>query len=319
MENLFSAWHKVSLGKSSKPSVIDFYKNLDINLESISFDLSNKTYQPGKYSRFIVKDPKERIISASSVRDRVVQHAIMNHYDSVFDRHLIYDSYACRIGKGTHKAVLRAFHFAKSSEYFLKMDVRKYFDSINHKILKILLKKIIKDIDILDVFYSIIDSGDISGKGIPIGNLTSQYFANYYLSAFDHYLKEQLKIKKYIRYMDDMLVFSDKKNDLSNIYNNAVYYVDEKLKLTLKPMISDKTEKGVPFLGFLIKPYGIFLQNKTKRRYKTRIAEIEYKRKNGLFSELEAGYRVESVTAHLLLARSRNFRNNVLHGRVLWV
>jgi len=320
MENLYSAWHKVSLGKSSKPSIIEYYRNLDQNLASIADDLKKGSYTPGPYNCFLIKDPKERVISASPVRDRIVQHALMNHYDPVFDRHLIFDSYACRIGKGTHKAVLRAFHFAKSSGFFLKMDVRKYFDSVDHETLKALLSKIIKRIDVLRLFYAIIDSGGVqAGKGIPIGNLTSQYFANYYLSAFDHYFKERFHLRWYIRYMDDILVFCKNKNEIKSIYDTAAAYAAETLKLNLKPPVSGMVKAGAPFLGFLIKPSGIYLQKKTKKRYKARIAEIEYKMKVGIFTEYEAGCRSESVTAHLLLARSRNFRNNVLYGRVLGV
>ena len=318
LDNLYHAWHKVSLGKSSKSSIIDFYKNLDKNLTLIAHELKNGKYQPGLHNCFLIRDPKERIISAAPVRDRVVQHALMNLCDPVFDRHLIYDSYACRKGKGTHKAVLRAFHFAKSSKYFLKMDVRKYFDSIDHSILKYLLAVLINDKSILNVFNIIIDSDNaVTKKGIPIGNLTSQYFANHYLSGFDHYFKEQLKAKQYIRYMDDIIIFSDKKDKLANYYNEALYYTTEKLNLLLKPAVLDTVTSGAPFLGFLVKSSGIFLQQKTKMRYKAKIAEIEYKRKNGIFSELEASRRAESVTAHLLLARARKFRNNVIHGCVL--
>jgi retron-type reverse transcriptase len=318
LSNKSSAWHKVALGKSKKSSILEFYRKLDHNLASIAYDLRNECYQPSPFNYFLIKDPKERIIAASPVRDRVVQHALMNLYDQVFDRNLIFDSYACRIGKGTHKAVLRAFHFVKSSRYFLKMDVRKYFDSIDHAILKTSLAKIIKDEKALRLFYLIIDSGDsLSDKGIPIGNLTSQYFANFYLSMFDHYLKEQVKAKRYIRYMDDMLFFSNNKNDINNIYTIADEYTKLKLNLTLKPRVSGSTAVGAPFLGFLVKPTGIYLQQKTKRRYKTRITEIEYKRKHGIFSDIEAGRRIESVTAHLLLARSINFRNTILRRRVL--
>ena len=318
IENLYSAWHKVSLGKSSKSTILYFYRNLDENLVSIAYDLQNRTYRPGLYNRFLIKDPKERIITASPVRDRIVQHAIMNYYAPVFDRHLIYDTYACRTGKGTHKAILRAFHFAKSSRYFLKMDVRKYFYTIDHATIKTMLAKIVKDTDILRLFYIIIDSDDTYvDKGIPIGNLTSQYFANYYLSAFDHYFKEQCHARRYIRYMDDILIFSDTKNELKHFYDLAVWYANEKLKLAFKPKVIGSVMDGVPFLGFLVKPSGIYLHKKTKRRYKARIAEIEYKKKKGILTELEAGRRIESVTAHLLLARSRNFRNTILCRRVL--
>jgi retron-type reverse transcriptase len=318
MENLCHAWHKVALGRASKPSIRDFHRDLDKNLASIANDLRDGSYRPGPFNHFLLKNPKERIISAAPVRDRIVQHALMNHYGFVFDRQLIFDTYACREGKGTHKAVLRAFHFAKNARYFLKMDIRKYFDSIDHQTLKVLLGKIIKDKAALRVFYAIVDSSDNpSGKGIPIGNLTSQYFANYYLSAFDHHFKEQLCIKRYIRYMDDILVFHESKSDINATYKNAVVYTGGKLKLQLKPAVSGAAEDGAPFLGFLVKPEGIYLQKKTKRRYKAKIACIEYHRKKGTLTESEAGCRAESVTAHLLLARSRNFRNTVLHGRFL--
>jgi retron-type reverse transcriptase len=265
MENLYHAWHKVSLGKSAKSTMLDFYRNLDENLASIAHGLKNGTYRPGPYNRFLIREPKERIISAAPVRDRVVHHALMNFYEPVFDRQLIYDSYACRVGKGTHKAVLRAFHFAKSSRYFLKMDVRKYFDSIDHEALKTLLTNIVKDKKVMDIFTVIIDSGSTDGKGIPIGNLTSQFFANYYLSAFDHYFKEQRRVRKYIRYMDDILVFSENKDELKNIYNDAVRYAIEKLKLMLKPPVSGSAKDGAPFLGFLVKPSGIFFTAKNKK------------------------------------------------------
>ena len=320
IDNLYYAWHKVSLGRSAKSSIIDFYRNLDQNLLSIANDLKNGNYRPGPYNHFIIKDPKERVISASQVRDRVVQHAIINFYEPIFDRHLIFDSYACRTGKGTHKAVLRAFHFAKSSGFFLKMDVRKYFDSIDHAILKSLLCILVKDTDVLSLFNIIIDSANsVSGKGIPIGNLTSQYLANYYLSAFDHHFKEQHHIKRYIRYMDDILILSENKDDLKVINEKASCYARDKLKLQFKPSVMGSISAGAPFLSFLIKPTGIYLQNKTKKRYKLRLIEIEHKRVKGLLNNYEAGQRIESVTAHLLLARSRHFRNNVLHGRIFGV
>ena len=315
MENLYHAWHKVSLGKSAKSSMLDFYRDLDTNLAAIARDLKNGTYRPGAYNRFLIREPKERIIAASPVRDRVVQHSVMNYYAPVFDRHLIYDSYACRVGKGTHNAIMRAFHFAKSARYFLKMDVRKYFDSIDHAILKTLLAGMVKDTAVLRLLYLIIDSGDtFPDKGLPIGNLTSQYFANFYLSAFDHCFKERYHVRCYIRYMDDILIFSAHKDELKDLYNDAVCYAGEKLELLLKPPVSGPAANGAPFLGFLIKPSGIYLQQKTKKRYKAKAAHIEHQRKTGVFTDLEAGRRIEAVTAHLLLARSRNFRNTVMQG-----
>jgi len=319
-ENLCVAWHKVSLGKSDKPSMQEFYRALDRNLAALSRELENGSYRPGRHTRFLVKDPKERVISAAPVRDRVVQHALMNLYAPVFDRHLIHDCYACRIGRGTHKAVLRAFHFAKSSRYFLKMDVQKYFDSVDHAVLKSMLARLVAEPRALCLFSLIIDTGGAAlGKGMPIGNLTSQYFVNHYLSSFDHHFKERLRARRYIRYMDDILVFSDDKNAVGDFYAGAVDFAGEKLRLALKPRVSGPVADGVPFLGFLVKPSGIYLHKKTKRRYKARIAGIEHNLKRGILGEVEAGSRAESVTAHLLLARSLNFRNTVLCGRVLGV
>jgi retron-type reverse transcriptase len=258
LENLYHAWYKVSIGRSKKSSVLDFYHNLDSNLAIIAKELREGIYKPGPYNRFLIKDPKERVISAPAIRDRVVQHALLNKYDPVFDAHLIHDCYACRKNKGTKSAVLRAFHFSRAFRaappgYFLKLDVRKYFDSIDHHVLKDALIKIVKDKKALCLFYTIIDSNTgVPNKGLPIGNLTSQYFANHYL-----------------------------------------------------------------FFGFLIKPKGIYLQRKIKNRYKSRLKEINHALKYGLIDETEAGRRIESVTAHLLLARSRKFRNTVLNGRVL--
>ncbi|MDR3303636.1 MAG: reverse transcriptase/maturase family protein [Treponema sp.] len=318
-ENLALAWHKVSLGKTKTTAVIDFYRNLDANLASIARDLRSGAYQPGPYKQFLIKDPKERIISAASIRDRVVQHAIMNCYDPVFDRYQLFDSYACRRNKGTQKAVLRAFHFAKSSPYFLKMDVRHYFNSIDHAVLKGFLRRLIKVPLVERLLGTIIDASvEREEKGVPIGNLTSQYFANHYLAVFDHYLKERHGVKKYLRYMDDMLVFTDDKAALKTLYTVAESFNQDTLRLTLKPSMSGSTDDdGAPFLGFLIKRHGIYLQRKSKRRYIARLAEIEHHRLHGLFSEVEVGKRIESVTAHLLLARSRDFRNTVLHGRFI--
>jgi retron-type reverse transcriptase len=279
-ENL--AWHKVSLGKAKTTAVIDFYRDLDANLASIARDLCSGAYQSGPYKQFLIKDPKERIISASSVRDRVVQHALMNCYDPVFEKYQIFDSYACRRNKGTQKAVLRAFHFAKSSPYFLKMDVWRYFDSIDHVVLKGLLHRLIKVPLVERLFNTIIGAGIArEGKGVPIGNLTSQYFANHYLAVFDHYVKERHGVKKYLRYMDDMLLFAEDKQTLKALYAVAESFTRDTLRLTLKAPVIGSSDDGAPFLGFLIKQNGIYLQRKSKQRYRARLAAIEHYRRGG--------------------------------------
>jgi len=308
--NLYAAWHKTARGKQTKPSIIAFREDLDANIASIARDLRDETYRPGTYTSFLIKDPKERVISAAPVRDRVVQHALMNVYDGVFDRHLIHDTYACRVGKGTHAAVLRAFRFAKASRYFLKMDVRKYFASIDHAALAAMLARIVRDRYSLRLFRAFVDSA--SGKGIPVGNLASQYFANLYLSPLDHHFKERLGAGRYVRYMDDILVFSDDMDEIRDFYAAAVDYAADRLSLELKPRVSGGVVDGAPFLGFLVRRRDIRLQDKTKRRYAARVAEIGNGMESGVLCEDEAGRRMAAVTAHLTIARSRNFRNAIL-------
>jgi len=288
--NLSLAWHKVSRGRTSKVPVLEFRHDLEANLASLADAFAEGSYRPGPLKTFTIRDPKERLISAAGVADRVAFHALMNVYDPVFDRHLIHDSYACRMGKGTHRAVLRAFHFAKASSYFLKMDVRRYFYSINHAVLKEMLANLVTDRRSLDLFGRIVDSAhDVPGRGVPIGNLTSQYFANHYLSCLDHRFKERLHARRYLRYMDDILVFGEDPAELKGLYREAVSHAGEKLGLVLKPMVVGRVEDGAPFLGFLVRNSGIFLQRKTKLRYRAGIAGVERKLRNGLMDEAEAG------------------------------
>ena len=168
------------------------------------------------------------------------------------------------------------------------MDVRKYFNSIDHSILKEMLTTLIKEKSALELFKIIIDSSDRDiNRGIPIGNLTSQYFANFYLSGFDHYFKEQYHVKHYIRYMDDILIFLNKNKEVKEIYNNAVNYADEKLNLLLKPAVSGQVIKGAPFLGFLIKPYGIFYRKKQKKDIKQELLKQNIIEKTVFFQILK--------------------------------
>ena len=174
-----------------------------------------QTLQIGDYHYFKIHDPKERLICAASFSERVLHHAVMNVCDPFFNRYQIFDSYACRKSKGTYAALDRARHFNHHFKWYLKLDVRKYFDSIHHGRLKRLLVKQFKDKSLLDLFNGIIDSYHVSDAcGIPIGNLTSQYFANHYLAVADHFIKEELRIKGYVRYMDDMVLWHNDKISL---------------------------------------------------------------------------------------------------------
>lgn len=233
IQNLHEAYYKAAKSKRLAKEVILFNKNYEQNLEKLRRSLIEKSYRQGEYRHFTITDPKERIISAALFADRIVHHAIINILEPVFERQFIFHTYACRVGKGTHAAARYAFKNAKVCKYFFKLDVRKYFDSIDHFILKKSLSGIIKDGTCIELLYEIIDLYTVLAvnpslakqeintaekKGLPIGNLTSQFFANFYLSGLDHFVLEQLKPCGYVRYMDDIVVFENSKERLKSIF-----------------------------------------------------------------------------------------------------
>lgn len=314
-QNLRLAWLKALRGKRKSNAVLLFSRNLDENLQNIikRFESDNPAW--GNYRSFTITDPKERIISAAPFPERVMHHAIMNVLESYFERRLIHHTYACRKGKGTHAAVLYAFHKTKANSWFLKLDVRRYFDSIDHQVLKSQLAHLIKDSKLLNHFSMLIDSYHTNnGKGLPIGNLTSQYFANLYLSGLDHYILEQLQPSGYVRYMDDFVLWSRSKMDLVVAFQKVQRYCLENIRLSLKPEILGQCKDGVPFLGFLIKTQGIYLLKKSKQRMKKVALNIENELAGGCIDENKAAERAISMNAAVLIARSRSFRAILWHG-----
>ena len=209
-DNLLIAFYNAARGKRLKPDVALYEKNLYENLKTLQTHLIEQHVSIGNYRFFKIYDPKERLICAAPFEERVLHHAIINITGLVFERLQIYDSYACRKGKGTNVALLRALYFTKQYPYFLKLDMKKYFDSIPHSKLAVLLAAKFKDKALLNLFDKLLASYCVTeGRGLPIGNLTSQYFANFYLGIFDHYAKEKMQVKGYVRYMDDVLLFAD--------------------------------------------------------------------------------------------------------------
>jgi hypothetical protein len=257
----------------------------------------------------LITDPKLRTISTAPFEQRVMHHAIMNILEPVLERPLICHSYACRKGKGTHAAVLYAFEQCKTEPYFLKLDVRKYFDSIDHAVLKKQLRRLIKDVRVIILLDGIIDSYEtMPGRGVPIGNLTSQFFANMYLASLDHYILEKLRPSAYCRYMDDFVVWSKSKKQLQDMFAKINDYARENLNLTLKLPVFGNSVSGLPFLGFLIKEKGIYLMRKSKRRVTGRMSEITALLYQGGITEEKAAERVRSVFAAISLARTNRFR-----------
>ena len=274
--NLRLAYLKALKGKRSSSSAIIFRANADINLYQLKKDLESQTYKPGKNNQFKIYDPKERIITAACFEDRIVHHAVMNILEPVFEKQFIFHTYACRKNKGTHKAVKYVCNKVKHYSYYLKLDVRKYFDSISHRKIKNLLCRIIKDKQTLNLLFKIIDSYSISEeKGLPIGNLTSQFFANFYLSGLDHYVLEQLKVQGYVRYMDDIIIFSNNKEELREIFKHIKTFALS-FELIFKQPVINSCKNGVPFLGYLISNNKIKVLSKNRKRKMKKIKKLTY-------------------------------------------
>ena len=286
-ENLHNAFLKARRGKNDVAEVFRFTYNLEDELLKLQDELKNQTFKTGKYRHFIIFEPKERKISALPFRDRIIHHAVCNIIEPIFEKRFIYDSYACRKGKGTHASANRIQKFirkAGNKYYVLKCDVSKYFLSVNHEILKKILREKIADKKLLQLLDSIIDSTDSEKsnfsncqepkiqssqqKGIPIGNLTSQLFANIYLNKLDEYIKYELKIKYYVRYMDDFVILHESKQYLHEVKENIKTFFAS-MKLTLHPKKANifPIELGIDFLGYRIFNAHRLVRKSTVKRF----------------------------------------------------
>ena len=301
LDNLKLAYLKAMKGKRYTPAALIYGNKVDEKLFSLKVQLKNEIYNHGKYRQFKIYDPKERIITAASFEDRIIHHAIMLILEPVFEKQFIFHTYACRKGKGTHKALEYASKKAKQCEYFLKLDVRKYFDNVNHTVLKAKLFRIIKDDKCLRLLFSIIDSFGEDNKQLPIGNLTSQFFANFYLSSMDHLVLEKLKPQGYVRYMDDVIIFDNSKSKLMETYRTLNNYVATELQLTFKQPVINKCVNGIPFLGFLIRRNSISILSKNWNRKLKKVAQLDknYNEEN----EFDTYNRYSSMFACLALCQ----------------
>jgi retron-type reverse transcriptase len=273
IDNLLSAWQEFIKGKRSKKDVQVFSFNLMDNILQLHYDLKNSTYKHGGYECFKISDPKPRIIHKASVRDRLLHHAVYRILYPFFDKTFIADSFSCRNNKGTHKAIGRFRDFAyivsknnKKTCWILKCDIKKFFASIDQNTLINILQEYIPDKDIFSLLKEIIFS--FKPNGLPLGNLTSQLFANVYLNELDRFTKHKLKAKYYIRYADDFVVLSEDKTYLENMILEIRRFLENELKLNLHPdKVFIKTlYSGVDFLGWVNFADHRILRNKTKKK-----------------------------------------------------
>lgn len=281
IEHLFQSWNEFKKDKRLRPDVQIFERSLEDNLFALHEELKTKTYQHSPYTAFNIYDPKFRHIHKAIVRDRVVHHAVVSFIEPIFDRTFIYDSYSCRKGKGTHKSVRRLALFVRKvsnnytgSCFVLKLDIKKFFASVDHQILLDCVKNKVTDNDLLWLIQNIIGSFS-SGTGIPIGNLTSQIFANIYLNELDQFIKYVIKEKYYIRYCDDFVIVSNSKENLADLISKIDIFIKENLKLSLhqQKKIIRKYTQGIDFLGYVVLPHYILPRTKTKRRIYRKLKE----------------------------------------------
>jgi retron-type reverse transcriptase len=251
--NLYDAYIKARRQKRYRNEVLQFSYNLEQGIITLQRELKEKTYVVGKYRPFIIHEPKKRQIVALPFRDRIVQHALNTIIEPLFDRRMIADSFACRIGKGTHAAAKRVSYFMGKPDniYYLKLDVKAFFASIDRNILKNIVRKVIDDEGILWLIDAIFDSSPV--PGLPIGNLMSQLFANVYLHELDHYCKNVLGIHYYVRYMDDIIILSHSKSYLRAILMSITDFISTHLALELNRKTEiGRCKDGIAFVGYRI-------------------------------------------------------------------
>ena len=266
------------------------------------------------YRYFTINDPKTRTICAAPFPMRVLFHAVMRICHPVFDQFQIDDSFASRIGKGQYMAIDRARKFARQFKWFAKLDVIKYFDSIDHQILLKQLKRLFKDKQLLNFFNMLIDGyNTISGKGLPIGNLTSQYFANHYLAVSDHFSKNHLRIPAYLRYMDDMLIFAADKDMLKKYVTKITDFIKQNLKLKMHLPVINQTAYGVPFLGYVITPNDMRLTKRSRKRYKHKIGILNRLLSEGVITEEKCAMRAQCLTAFIDKADTLRFKQKLMN------
>jgi RNA-directed DNA polymerase len=332
-ENLYQAFRQARRGgKRKKETVAAFELDLEANLWQLHQELRAQTYRPGPYHNFYVRERKLRLISAAPFRDRVVHHALCNVIQPIFERRFIHDSYACRLGKGTHRAVDRAQAFARRRRYVLQCDIQQFFPSVDHQVLRSFLSHHIADeqalwlIDLILASGAGILSGEVRTKwfpgddlfaaarprGLPIGNLTSQNWANVYLDRLDHFVKEDLRCRCYLRYCDDFLLFHDDKAQLWQ-WREAIIGFLAALRLCLHKdrAVVFPTHTGIAWLGFRVFPHHRLLRRDNAKAFRRRMRHMREAYQAGRLDPQQAQTSIQSWIAHASHANTYHLRRHI--------
>lgn len=329
-ENLLQAAKQAQRQKRYRENVLEFNYNLEPELLRLQHELSTQTYSPGSYRSFIIHDPKLRMISAAPYRDRVVHHALCNVVVPLLERSFVRGSYANRPRYGTHRALKHFTRLARRHRYILQCDIRRYFPNIDHTILKTQLRRKLKCLPTLWLLDLIIDSSNDQNpdvvhfpgdnllsplerrRGLPIGNLTSQFFANFYLDGLDHFIEEKLKIGSYLRYVDDFALFSDNKPQLLQAQQQIHHYLAS-LRLRLHPAKTQifETQQGANFVGFRVLPDRLRVRNDNLYRARRRCKQLQKAYAQGEIELPDLITRLQSWEAHLAHGDTYRLRQRI--------
>jgi RNA-directed DNA polymerase len=306
IDNLMLADIIARKGKLTQPGVIAHDRNKDENIQDLQESLLNKTYQTSEYTTFTIYEPKERLIfRLPYYPDRIVHHAVMNVLEPIFVATFTADTYSCIKKRGIHaaaRALKQVLRDMPGTQYCLKLDIRKFYPSVDHDILKDLLRRKFKDPDLLQLIDGIIDSAD----GLPIGNYLSQYLANFYLTYFDHWLKEEKQVKYYFRYADDMVILSDNKQFLHRLLSEIRTYLQQDLRLIVKDnyQVFPVDARGIDFVGYVFSHSHILLRKSIKQNFARKLAR-------GSNTQSIASY-----TGWAMHCNSNNLIKKLLHEQV---
>lgn len=307
-ENLHLAWQEARRGKSAKAAVRRFEKDAESNLAGIRESLIQKTFQPSPYKTKWIYEPKKRLIYILPFSpDRIVHHALMQVVESIWTRLFISDSYACIRGRGLHAGSRRTMEFVRRNRYCLKMDISKFYPSVDHNIMFGIIRNKIKCTDTLDLFHKIIFSVP-DGKNVPIGNYTSQWMGNLYLNELDIFVKQSLRVKDYIRYCDDFLLFHNDKAVLNHAARGIKGFLCDRLALKLSKCDLFPASRGVDFLGYRHFPGYVLLRKSTSVRIRRRLSKLPGLLAAGKITLDRFRGSVASVNGWLKWANAHNFR-----------
>lgn len=314
--NLLWATHRALRGKRDRADARQFVAHLDENLREMAELVAWDDYPVGRCTQFTIHDPKQRVITAPCFAERVLHHAIMNVCEPLLEGFLIHDTYACRRGKGRIAALQRSLRFSARFSRYLKLDIRKYFDSIPHVGLCQRLERRFKDEGLLALVWRILEGYSTApGRGLPIGSLMSQHLANFYLGWFDRFVKEDLRRQGYVRYMDDCVIWGHTSTELQDVLERCRDFLDGELQLEIKATPSvGPTRHGFEFLGARVYPTHLKLGRRSRSRFRRRLGELEQAYERGEIDEQQLQERATALVAFTRAggAKSWKFRTRVL-------